>query len=84
MNNVGVAVWRPLNTWLTALWLFFDQAILRVLRPVLSTIFLGVKRLQTGVGKPVDKSVVKLWKDSAEGRGYWLAATVGLTGWSRK
>ena len=24
--------------------------------------------------KPVDKSVVKLWKDSAKGRSYWLGA----------
>ena len=27
----------------------------------------------------MDKSVVKLWKDRAEGRSYWLAAIVDLT-----
>ena len=32
-----------------------------------------------GVDKPVDKSVTKLWKDPAEGRGYWLGAIAGLT-----
>jgi hypothetical protein len=26
------------------------------------------------MGNPVDKSVIKLWKDRAEGRGYWLGA----------
>jgi len=31
------------------------------------------------VDKPVDKSVIKLWKDPAEGRGYWLGAIAGLT-----
>ena len=33
---------------------------------------------------PVDKSVVKLWKESAEGRSYWLGATPGLPGKSCK
>jgi hypothetical protein len=28
---------------------------------------------------PVDKSVVKLWKDSAEGRSYWLGAIAAFT-----
>ena len=32
----------------------------------------------------MDKSVVKLWKDSAEGRSYWLGAIVGLTAQSCK
>ncbi len=27
----------------------------------------------------MDKSVVKLWKDSAEGRGCWLGAIVAMT-----
>jgi len=38
-----------------------------------------MKVSEIGVDKPVDKSVVKLWKDPAEGRGYWLGAIVGLT-----
>jgi hypothetical protein len=36
------------------------------------------------VNKPVDKSVVKLWKDLAEGRSYWLGAIAGLTARSGK
>ncbi|CAI8967548.1 hypothetical protein EMIT0196MI5_60161 [Pseudomonas sp. IT-196MI5] len=36
------------------------------------------------MGTPVDKSVTKLWKDPAEGRGYWLGAIAGLTRQSRK
>jgi hypothetical protein len=59
--------------------LFFDQALLRNLRDALSTFLLVMKVSEIGVDKPVDKSVVKLWKDPAEGRGYWLGAIVGLT-----
>ncbi|WP_448106141.1 hypothetical protein [Pseudomonas azerbaijanoccidentalis] len=66
------------------MWLFFDQAFLRGLRVGLSTFFWVTKVQQVTVNKPVDKSVIKLWKDLAEGRGYWLAAIVGLTGWSGK
>jgi hypothetical protein len=29
--------------------------------------------------KPVDKSVIKLWKDPDEGRNYWLGAIADLT-----
>ncbi|WP_256668847.1 hypothetical protein [Pseudomonas sp. C2B4] len=73
-----------MNTWLAAMWLFFDQAFLPGFRQGLSTIFLRVKQLQLAVKKPVDKSVIKLWKDLAEGRGYWLAAIADLTGRSGK
>jgi hypothetical protein len=59
--------------------LFFDQALLSNLRDALSTFLLVMKVSEIGVDKPVDKSVVKLWKDPAEGRGYWLGAIVGLT-----
>ncbi|EJM76380.1 hypothetical protein [Pseudomonas sp. GM55] len=79
MNNVGVAGWRPFNPWLAEVWLFFDQALFRNLEVALSTFFLAVKVPATSVNKPVDKSVIKLWKDSAEGRGYWLGAIAGLT-----
>jgi hypothetical protein len=59
--------------------LFFDQALLRNLRDALSTFLLVMKVSEICLDKPVDKSVVKLWKDPAEGRGYWLGAIVGLT-----
>jgi hypothetical protein len=79
VNNVGVAGWRPFKPWLAEVWLFFDQAFLRSLQAALSTFLFGMKMHGIGVGKPVDKSVIKLWKDPAEGRGYWLGAIVGLT-----
>ncbi|WP_433767849.1 hypothetical protein [Pseudomonas putida] len=84
MNNLVVAGWKPFKPGLAAMWSFFDQAFLLGLRQGLSTILLRVKRQQSGVNKPVDKSVIKLWKDSAEGRGYWLAAIACLTTRSRK
>jgi len=65
-------------------WLFFDQAFLRSLKPALSTFLLMMKLRQNGVDKPVDKSVIKLWKDFAEGRGYWLGAIARLPGRSCK
>jgi hypothetical protein len=61
------------------MWLFFDQAFLRDLERALSTFLLVTKVRLNEVGRPVDKSVVKLWKDSAEGRSYWLGAIVGFT-----
>ena len=79
MNNVGVAGWRPLKPWLAEVWLFFDHVFLRSLQAALSTFLFGMKVRGIGVDKPVDKSVIKLWKDPAEGRGYWLGAIVGLT-----
>jgi hypothetical protein len=78
VNNVGVAGWGPFKPWLAEVWLFFDQAFSRGLQTALSTFLFGMKRHGIGVDKPVDKSVTKLWKDSAEGRGYWLGAIVGL------
>ncbi|MHC8346202.1 hypothetical protein [Pseudomonas sp. RT6P73] len=78
MNNVGVAVCEPLNPWLAAMWLFFDQVFLLGAEPALSTFLLATKLTRNVKGKPVDKSVVKLWKESAEGRSYWLGAIVGL------
>ncbi|MNH47248.1 hypothetical protein D3C79_1103940 [compost metagenome] len=59
--------------------MFFDQVFLRSLQAALSTFLFGMKMHGIGVDKPVDKSVTKLWKDSAEGRGYWLGAIAGLT-----
>ena len=79
MNNVGVAGWRPFKPRLAEVWLFFDQVFLLSLKVALSTFLFGVKIHGIGVGKPVDKSVIKLWKESAEGRGYWLGAIAGLT-----
>ncbi|PBJ19659.1 hypothetical protein BSF44_44920 [Pseudomonas sp. ACN8] len=79
MNNVGVAGCRPFKPWLAEVRLFFDQVFLRSLQAALSTFLFGMKMHGNDVGKPVDKSVIKLWKDSAEGRGYWLGAIVGLT-----
>ncbi|NUT73937.1 hypothetical protein HNO86_02650 [Pseudomonas sp. C1C7] len=70
---------EPLKPGLAAMWLFIDQSILAVFRSALSTLFLRAKVPPTGVGKPVDKSVIKLWKDRAEGRSYWLAAIAALT-----
>jgi hypothetical protein len=78
VNNVGVAAWTPLKPWLVAWWLFFDQAFWSDSEPQLSTFLLAIELAQNGQGKPVDKSVIKLWKDSAEGRSYWLGATAGL------
>jgi hypothetical protein len=66
------------------MWLFFDQAFLRGLERALSTFLLVTKTGRNRVELPVDKSVVKLWKDSAEGRSYWLGAIVGMTGQSCK
>jgi hypothetical protein len=60
-------------------WLFFDQAFLRIREAALSTFLLAPKTARKGVDKPVDKSVIKLWKDPDKGRGYWLGAIVGLT-----
>ena len=79
MNNVGVAGWRPFKPRLAEVWLFFGQLFLLSFQVALSTFLFGVKIHGIGVGKPVDKSVIKLWKESAEGRGYWLGAIAGLT-----
>jgi hypothetical protein len=68
-----------LKPWLAELWLFFDQVFLRNFKAALSTFLFVMKVCGISVGKPVDKSVTKLWKDPAEGRGYWLGAIVGLT-----
>ena len=61
------------------MWLFFDQAFLRSDETALSTFLLVSKTARKGVDKPVDKSVTKLWKDSAGGRSYWLGAIVDFT-----
>jgi len=79
VNNVGVAGLTPLNTRSAGIWLFFDQVFLRSREAALSTFLLASKTTRTGFGQPVDKSVVKLWKDPDKGRGYWLGAIVGLT-----
>ncbi len=79
MNNMGVSGWRPFNPWSVDVWLFFDQVVLRNFKAALSTFLFVMKVCGISVDKPVDKSVIKLWKDSAEGRGYWLGAIAGLT-----
>jgi hypothetical protein len=48
VNNVGVAVWTPLNTWLAAMWLFFDQALLQGWRMALSTFLSAVAAGRNG------------------------------------
>ena len=73
-----------MNPWLVAIWLFFDQAFLLDPEQALSTFLLDGKVAGNAMGQPVDKSVVKLWKDSAEGRSYWLGAIAGLPGRSCK
>jgi hypothetical protein len=65
-------------------WLFFDQVFLPDQEPALSTFLLLAKTASFKLIQPVDKSVTKLWKDSAEGRRYWLGAIVGLPGRSCK
>jgi hypothetical protein len=62
--------------------LFFDQQLFLDQNPSLSTFLLSPKTIKNHVHEPVDKSVTKLWKDCAEGRGYWLGAIVALTGQS--
>ena len=66
------------------MWLFFDQVFLRDWGSALSTFLLAGKSVRNGGVMPVDKSVVKLWKESAEGRSYWLGAIAGLPGRSCK
>jgi hypothetical protein len=73
-----------LNPWLAAMWLFFDQVFLLDPEQALSTFLLATTSAENVMDQPVDKSVVKLWKDSAEGRSYWLGAIVGMTGQSCK
>ena len=65
------------------MWLFFDQVFLSSRETALSTFLLALKMHCQTAGKPVDKSVVKLWKDPAEGRSYWLGAIAELTGKSK-
>ncbi|WP_178082626.1 MULTISPECIES: hypothetical protein [unclassified Pseudomonas] len=84
MNNVGVAGWKPLNTWLSALWLFFEQCVFDGGQTCLSTFLWEDKTARMAVVNPVDKSVTKLWKDSAKGRNCWPRAIMAMTGRSCK
>ena len=79
MNNVGVAGCRPSKPWPAGGCSVFDQVFLRNLKSALSTFLFEMKVCGISVDKPVDKSVIKLWKDPAEGRSYWLGAIAGLT-----
>ena len=79
VNNVGVAGCRPFKPWPAEVCSVFDQVFLRNLKSTLSTFLFEMKAGGISVDKPVDKSVIKLWKDPAEGRGYWLGAIAGLT-----
>ncbi|WP_256572555.1 MULTISPECIES: hypothetical protein [unclassified Pseudomonas] len=67
-----------MNTWLSGLWSFFDQVFLVKREWLLSTLLWPLQWARKSLGKPVDKSVVKLWKDGAELRRYWLGATAHL------
>jgi hypothetical protein len=49
------------------------------MNPTLSTFLMIAKTGRNESEQPVDKSVVKLWKDSAGGRSYWLGAIVDFT-----
>ena len=84
MNKVGVSGCKPFKTWPARRWLFFDQAFLQELTPSLSTFFWASTIRLFHVNKPVDKSVIKLWKDRAEGRNCWPRAITGVTGRSCK
>ena len=66
------------------MWLFFEQCVFVEGQACLSTFFIGYKKVQIVVVNPVDKSVIKLWKDSAEGRNCWPRAIMGMTGRSCK
>ena len=79
MGNVGVAGCKPLTTWLAGDWLFFDRRFLWELKVRLSTFLLSQLYLEKGWDKPVDKSVIKLWKDGSERRSYWPLALSTLT-----
>jgi hypothetical protein len=60
--------------------LFFDQAFLPGFEWALSTFLLAWEAGRKTAVQPVDKSVVKLWKDSARRRRYWRGAIVSMTG----
>jgi len=79
VNNVGVSGCAPCKPWPARMWLFFDQAFLRERETSLSTFFWVPPQRPLHVNKPVDKSVIKLWKDCAEGRNYWPRAITVLT-----
>ena len=79
MNNVGVGGCKPLNPGSSEMWSFFDHGFLPGMNPTLSTFLMIAKTGRNESEQPVDKSVVKLWKDSAGGRSYWLGAIVGFT-----
>jgi hypothetical protein len=65
-----------LITRLAEVWLFFDQSFSGDFLTALSTFLLGVGGRRQGTRKAVDKSVVKLWKDRAEGRSCWPEASL--------
>ena len=84
VNNVGVSGCAPCTPWPARMWLFFDQAFLRERETSLSTFFWVPPQRPFHIDKPVDKSVVKLWKDCAKGRNYWPRAITVLAGRSCK
>ncbi len=84
VNNMGVSGWTPYITRLPEAWLFFDQAVLRRLKSLLSTFFWARLPRRLLLDRPVDKSVTKLWKDSAKGRSYWPRAITASTDGSCK
>jgi len=74
VGNVGVAGWKPFIPWLSGLWLFFDQGLFHSLPTLLSTCLKTQVYDKNMSVQPVDKSVIKLWKDSRRGRNYWPGA----------
>ncbi len=65
VNNVGAFGCRPLYTWLVGWWLKFNQWFLSLLSAGLSTFSGLVFHTVIFSLMPVDKSVGKRWKESA-------------------
>ncbi len=76
VGNVGVAGWKPMNPWLAAQWLFFDQWVFGCQSGPLSTCLKTQVYDRNMSRQPVDKSVTKLWKDRRSGRIDWPGAIV--------
>ncbi|RZI20573.1 hypothetical protein EUX57_25585 [Pseudomonas orientalis] len=78
VGNVGVPGCKPLNTWPADLWLFFDQGLFHDRPRVLSTCLKTQVYDRNRSVQPVDKSVIKLWKDRRRGRNDWPVAIVRI------
>jgi hypothetical protein len=81
---MGALGYRPLNTWLSAAWLIFDQWVFAQRGMRLSTLLSTAGRLWIRPFKPVDNSVGNPWKDWRRQRRYWRGAiALGGTGLHR-